>query len=118
MVGGSEVTQNNSTWKLSRPHITANDPHLWSGHMGFLRDGDISTWAWDDETGEFLRGEADSGVVVPILIDIEQQLVSFQLITNQVRMHTVTTNLQALLNQHGTHKWTVEPYPSERTYEE
>ena len=106
-VAGAEVTRFGRTWKLSRPMIAGRA--LWGGHLGYVREGDVSTLDWDDVEMDFVRGEAASGVVVPFLIDGNRRLVTFQLFAGKVRKNTVTGNLQALLNANERYRWVIEP---------
>jgi len=84
--------------------------------MGFVREGGLTTLDWDDSRQDFVRGEASSGVVVPFLIDTNDGVVSFQLIPNEVRVNTVTTNLRALLNVHASLPFVVEPLALPMTF--
>jgi hypothetical protein len=88
------------------------------GHIGFVREGDLTTLEWDDSTKEFIRDEASSGVVVPFVIHPEHHLVSFQLMPGAVRQTTFTSNVQALLNLQGAFRWIVTPIALRRTYRE
>lgn len=115
-VPGTEVTRHNRKWKLSGR--TEVEPLLWAGHIGFVREGDLTTWDWDDDTNEFIRREASSGVVVPFIINLEHRIVSFQLVSGEVRPNTVTTNLRALLNVERTYAWAVRPVSFRRTFVE
>jgi hypothetical protein len=90
---------------------------LWSGRIGFVKEGEVSTLRWDNQTKDFIKGEAPSGAVVPLVIDLEARTVSFQLVQHVVRPHTVTTNLQALLNQNDVHKWTVRPLSQAESFD-
>ena len=113
---GTEVSRYGRKWKLSAR--AESETGLWAGHMGFVKEGELSTLEWDEATKDFVRGEASSGVVVPFLISVEDRLVSFQLFSGEVRQTTVTSNLQSLLNAEGTHYWAIRPVSFRRTFEE
>lgn len=49
-----------------------------------------------------------AGGVIPFLIDDSNRIVSFQLVSGQVRITTVTRNLQALLNAGKAHYWKID----------
>jgi hypothetical protein len=115
-VPGTEVSRYTRTWKLSARTVT--EEGLWAGHIGFVKEGELATLEWDDASKDFVRGEASSGVVVPFIINLERQLVSFQLFPGEVRQNTVTGNLQALLSAEGTHFWTVRPVLFRRTIDQ
>lgn len=115
-VPGAEVTRFTRTWKLSARRVL--DSGEWAGHIGFVREGDITTLEWDESTKEFIRDEASSGVVVPFVIHPSLHLVSFQLLPGAVRQTTFTSNLQALFNRHGAYRWAVTPIALRRTYGE
>ena len=105
-VAGTQVTRYGRTWRLSRRR---QGNGLWAGQIGFVKVGEVSTWAWDDSIKDFERGEADSGVVVPFIVDLENRVVSFPLTAGTVRPTTVTSNLEALLNVEGTYLWVIAP---------
>ena len=105
-VAGTQVTRYSRTWRLSRRR---QENGFWAGHIGFVREGELTTLDWDDEEQDFIRGEASSGVVVPFIIDHTNRIVSFQLIPGAVNRKTVTGNLEALLNEEGTHRWEIVP---------
>ena len=104
------------TWILSAR--AEPEPGMWAGHMGFVMEGELSTLEWDDTKMDFVRGEASSGVVVPFVVSIENRIVSYQLFSDLVRQTTVTSNLQALLNNEGTHHWAVRAISLRRTLDE
>ena len=71
-VGGAEVERFGRQWRLSmRAEI---DNGLWAGHMGFIRDDEVRTVAWNDVTKDFDRGAASSGVVVPFVVGLNNHL--------------------------------------------
>ena len=105
-VAGTQVTRYSRTWRLSRRR---RENGFWAGHIGFVKEGDLETLAWDDEEQDFIRGAASSGVVVPFIIDDINRIVSFQLIPGAVNSKTVTGNLEALLNDEGTYRWEIAP---------
>ena len=104
-IGGTQTTRYAHTWRLSNPRPLSAT--LWTGHMGYVLEDELLTLEWDDETNEFMRGSASKGVVVPLMIDAERHLLSFQLISNIVKPQTVVGNLQPLLNTKGTHRWII-----------
>ena len=105
---GVEATRYGRSWKLSKRTELDND--RWTGRLGFVREGELSTLNWDDQLQDFERGEASSGVVVPFVITCQHRIVSFQLFPGKVRPHTVTGSLQALLNAEGAYIWKVSPF--------
>lgn len=115
-VPGTEVSRYTRTWKLS----ARSEPQdrLWAGHIGFVKEGELTTLAWDEASKDFVRGEASSGVVVPFIVHLDRRLMSFQLFPGEVRQNTVTSNLQALLNVEGTHRWAVRPLSFRRTLDQ
>lgn len=104
-IGGTQTTRYAHTWRLSNPRLL--DATLWTGHMGYVLEDELLTLEWDDEINEFMRGSASRGVVVPLMIDVERHLLSFQLISNLVKPRTIVGNLQVLLNTKGTHRWII-----------
>lgn len=115
-VPGTETERHNRKWKLSTRH-DLDDLH-WSGHIGFVREGHVTTTGWDDEAKEFVRGEAPSGVIVPFVVDLEASVVTFQLFPGEVKQRTVTSNLAALLNVEGTYTWSLEIISLSRSFAE
>ncbi len=85
--------------------------------MGFVKEGELSTVDWDKEAQDFVRGAASRGIIVPLIVNEDHRLVSFQLVPGEVRPNTVTSNLQALLNDKGTHLWSVRPISIRTTLE-
>ena len=115
-VAGVEVTRYGRTWRLSK--WTRPDGRLWAGRMGFVKEGELSTLTWDAFEQDFVRGEASSGIVVPFVVSEDYRLVSFQLLSGEVRPTTVTSNLQRLLSAEGTHFWRIRPLVIRQTLEE
>ena len=105
-VAGTQVTRYSRTWRLSR---SRQEDGFWLGHIGFVKEGELETLAWDDSEKDFIRGAASSGIVVPFIIDDVNRVISFQLIPGAVNRKTVTSNLEALLNEEGTYRWRIEP---------
>lgn len=91
---------------------------FWSGHIGYVESDAFSTLVWNENTMEFDRGEASGGIVIPFVVSLPQRMVSFQYATRDVKLHTVTGNLQALLNEEGTYSWEVAPLSLRRTFED
>lgn len=115
-VAGEEVSRYGRNWRISR-HVEM-DQGFWSGHIGYVEGDAFSTLAWNEQTKEFDRGEASGGVVIPFVVNLPQRMVSFQYATRDVKLHTVTGNLQALLNQQSTYDWEVAPLSLKRTFED
>ena len=114
-VAGTQVTRYTRTWRLSRYQ---EEGTVWAGHIGFVKEGEISTLAWDDSTMDFIRGEASSGIVVPFIIDLATCMVSFQLIPGKIRPTTVTSNLEALLNREGSYHWGLDLVSFPKNFDE
>ncbi len=114
-VAGTQVTRYSRTWRLSRRRP---DNGFWAGHIGFVKEGELETLAWDDNEQDFIRGEASSGVVVPFIIDHVNRVVSFQLIPGSVNVKTVTGNLEALLNEERTYHWEIVPVSYSMSFDE
>ena len=115
-VAGEEVSRYGRTWRISR-HVEMGQG-FWSGHIGYVEGDAFSTLAWNEETKEFDRGEASGGVVIPFVVNLPQRMVSFQYATRDVKLHTVTGNLQALLNKESMYDWEVAPLSLKRTFED
>lgn len=115
-VAGTQVTRYRRTWRISK--WTKPEERIWAGRMGFVKEGELSTLAWDDDEQDFVRGEASSGIVVPFVVGEDSRYVSFQLLSGVVRPTTVTSNLQALLNAEGTHSWRIKPVVIRGSFEE
>ena len=113
---GAQVTRYERSWRLSKS--AEHDEGVWHGRIGFVKEGELSTLDWDDSKEDFIRGEASSGVVVPFLIDGGSRIVSFQLVSGQVRTKTVTSNLQALFNTSKAHYWKIEPLSFKTGFED
>lgn len=114
-VAGAQVTRYGRTWRLSR--WTTPEQRLWAGRMGFVKEGELPTVDWDPAAQDFVRGEASQGVIVPLIVSETHRIVSFQLVPDEVRPKTVTSNLQALLNDEGTHLWSIRPISIRTTFE-
>ena len=121
-VAGAQVTRYTRTWRLSRQ--TEPGEGLRAGHLGFVEEGELSTLHWDETGKDFIRGEASSGVVIPLLIDDiprmgdTRRLISFQLLPGAVRPMTVASNLQALLNTKKTHIWKITPISVQKSFDQ
>ena len=114
-VAGVQVTRYGRTWRLSKK--ATPDTRLWAGRMGFVKEGELSTVDWDSRVQDFVRGEASSGIIVPFIVSEDHRIVSFQLVPGEVRPKTVTSNLQALLNDQGTYLWSIKPISIRKTFE-
>ncbi len=115
-VAGQEVSRYGRTWRISK-HLET-DLDFWSGHIGYVESGAFSTLAWNDETKEFDRGAASGGVVIPFVVNLSQRMVSFQYATRDVKLHTVTGNLRALLNEGSAYDWEVAPLSLKREFKD
>lgn len=102
------VTRYNREWRLSAPR-RMRDGRAWFGHLGFVREDDVATLEWDSEAMDFRRGLASGGVIVPFVVDLDRQLVAFQLVPGQVKPRSFTGALQTQLNAGSLYFWTVEP---------
>jgi len=93
------------------------EPGMWAGHMGFVKEGELTTLKWDNSTMDFVRGEASSGVAVPFVVSIKDRIVSHQLFPD-LDPQTTAGHLEALLNNEGTHRWAVRAILLRRTFDE
>lgn len=112
---GAETTRYGRTWRISAPHQRDG---VWVGRLGFVREDDLATVDWDDETKEFVRGTASGGTVVPFALALDSQIVGFQLHAGEVRSASFTGAFEKLLRESGTYAWTVQQLVVERTFEQ
>lgn len=115
-VAGEEVVRYGRTWRISR-HVEMGQG-FWSGHIGYVESDAFLTLAWNEQTMEFDRGEASGGVVIPFVVNLPQRIVSFQYATRDIKLRTVTGNLQALLNKDSAFDWEVAPLSLKRSFED
>ena len=101
------VTRYRREWNLTAPSEVR--PGIWGGEIGFEREGSLSRLYFNTETRKFHHEALSSGVAVPFIIDIDQGMVSFQITPPTIRVMSVTTNLQALLNQPELFRWSITP---------
>ena len=106
-IPGMEVVRYGRTWRLT--DRTAVEEGRWGGKLGFVKEGNISRLMWDPKNFDFRREAISSGIVVPFLIDTDRHLVSFQIKPADVRVVSVTGNLQALLNEGLLDRWRITP---------
>jgi hypothetical protein len=114
---GAEVTRYGRRWTLSR--VLESDEQGVYGKIGFVKAGQLETLSFDRKQFDFVRGEAQSGVVVPFLISSDL-VVSYQLIGSLVKENTFINALEDLLNQNmkALFAWRVSPLTFEITYED
>jgi len=112
---GGEVTRYGRTWRISRPRLSGS---YWTGRIGFIREGELTTVGWDPKQEDFRTEEASGGVIVPLTLSAETGVIAFQLRSGVVRPTTFTGALQGLLNQSQTYRWQVQPLVIERPYPE
>jgi hypothetical protein len=113
---GATVTRYGRTWRLSRPHSQKHDS--WTGRIGFIQEGDLTTVFWDPDAEDFRTQEASSGVVVPFAIRIPTGVVAFQLVSGVIRPTTFTGALQSLFNVSSSYPWRVTPLVVHSSFEE
>ena len=104
---GASVVRYGRKWHLTKPYESSET--VWTGRIGFVKEGELQTLSWDDEADDFQEGEASSGVVVPFAFDLTNRHIAFQLFAGQVRPQTFTGALQSLLNEQSTYTWRLLP---------
>ena len=113
-IPGNDNTRYGRQWRISRHHVVAEG--VWGGKIGFIRQN--VTDYWDSKNNDFQDIPVEVGTAVPFIINVPQQLLSFQFAPGRsIQIYTVTTNLRALLNKPGPHTWEIDPLPTEQTYE-
>lgn len=112
---GSRVTRYGRTWRISAPRRQPGD--VLSGRMGFVREDEVATLAWDEKRKDFVRGEASGGVVVPFAVDLDRRAVAFQLVSGQVRPTSFIGAFEGLLNAGGTGQWSLQQLVERFDYE-
>ena len=112
---GATASRYGREWRLSKAEEVGDEQ--WSGRIGFINPGEITTLEWDEEAEDFVEGDASGGVVVPFVLDIAKKRVAYQLRGNLVRPNTFTGALEALLNQNDTYVWSVSPLVVPRSFE-
>jgi hypothetical protein len=113
---GAEVSRYRRTWRLAAARVVGEG--RLAGRIGFTREGGLETVAWDDEVKDFKKGEASGGVVVPFVVDLSRQRVSYQLVSGQVRPTSFTGALEGALNEASPYDWTVTPLVQHLAYGE
>lgn len=116
-VAGTTVTRYRRTWHLSRIH--GESPYALSGQTGFVSETAVQTMFFDYTTGDFVKGAAPSGTIVPFAIRLEDGLVAYQLRPGLVRESSFTGALQALLNTPALEfVWIVRQAVEKRTWDQ
>jgi hypothetical protein len=114
---GATVTRYRRKWTLSKIHSETADSIV--GQIGFLGDNEVTTLFFDYDTGDFVRGGAPSGVLVPFAIRLSDGLVAYQLRSGIVREESFTGALAALLNTTpNEYVWSVEAAVEFRNWDE
>ena len=113
---GVPNTRYKRTWRLSK--WSNPEKHIWTGHIGFIKEDDLSTLHWDESVEGFIRGTTSSGIVIPFVINSDLHIVSYQLISGKVNMKTFSGNLQALLNKKGTYRWLISPLSLRQNFDD
>ncbi|WP_142271008.1 hypothetical protein [Mycobacterium sp. AT1] len=114
---GTEITRYGRHWTLSK--MLSEDNGGYYGKIGFVNSDQLETLAFDQETLDFVRGQAPSGVVVPFVI-AQDGLISYQLISGIVRDNSFIGALEALLNAGANvpYTWTITPVAFPINYNE
>lgn len=102
-------------WILTR--ILEESPQGYFGKIGFVREGEVNTLAYDEERGDFIEGQAPTGVTVPFFLSIDGR-ISFQLISNVVRESTFIRAFSELMNSSDANfDWVLTPLAYEFEYD-
>jgi hypothetical protein len=114
---GATVTRYRRKWTLSKIHRLTEDSIV--GQIGFVGENEVTTLFFDYDTGDFVRGGAPSGVLVPFAIRLSDGLVAYQLRPGMVREESFSGALAALLNTTANeYVWSVEAAVEFRSWEE
>lgn len=115
-VPGRKTTMYKRRWSLSR--ILSTTPDSWFGKIGFVNSKDVDTLFFDGEENDFVRGQAQSGVVVPFVI-FARGIVAYQLIPGVVREQTFIKAISELLNTGNPqlYEWVLTPLTQETEFE-
>jgi len=106
---GTSVTRYGRTWHLARM----------TGQIGFVGDTSVQTMFFDHSAGDFVTGDAPSGILVPFAIRLRDGVIAYQLRPGLVREASFTGALQALLNAPGREfVWVIRQAVESRTWEE
>jgi hypothetical protein len=97
---GATVTRYGRRWVLAR--IVEQQPDYYIGRIGFVNERELTTLFYDEESQDFKRGIAPSGVVIPFGVLTATGAIAYQLRSGLVRESTFTGALQALLSSSGT----------------
>ncbi len=82
---------------------------MWTGRIGFIREGEFTTVGWDDADQDFEIGRAPGGVIVPFAINTSTGVVAFQRRAGVVRPTTLAGAFRGLLNVIRRDQWIVAP---------
>jgi hypothetical protein len=114
---GATVTRYRRKWTLSKIHNLT--PEAIVGQIGFVGENEVTTLFFDYDTGDFVRGGAPSGVLVPFAIRLSDGLVAYQLRPGMVREESFSGALAALLNTTANeYVWKVEAAVELRSWDE
>jgi len=114
---GATVTRYRRRWTLSKIHSQTTDSIV--GQIGFVGENEVTTLFFDYDTGDFVRGGAPSGVLVPFAIRLSDGLVAYQLRPGMVREESFAGALAALLNTTpNEYVWSVEAAVDFRSWDE
>jgi hypothetical protein len=105
-VAGATITRYGRTWLLTRP---LSQERIWTGRIGFIREGEFTTVGWDPQALDFRTEQAPGGVIVPFAVNTATGTAAFQLRAGVVRPATFAGALSGLLNRNPTYRWQVSP---------
>ncbi|MEU2004492.1 hypothetical protein ACH47B_26175 [Rhodococcus sp. NPDC019627] len=101
-------------WYLTK--ILDEAPQGYFGKIGFVREDEINTLIFDKERGDFIEGQAPTGVMVPFFLS-HSGVISFQIISNVVREQTFIRAFSDLMNSgRGPSQWILTPLAYESDY--
>lgn len=120
LVPGTSVQRHRRQWKMARFEHSGN---YVTGRIGFVAPGSTEE-LWNEKEQDFEPKRLTVGSTSPFSILMQPQegpfRVAFQLRGSRIKLHTFTTNLQALLNERapGRTRWSVEPELNVERFEE
>jgi hypothetical protein len=101
------VVRHGRQWHVSGPYEI--DSEIWSGELGYVTPGEVSTLEWDPQSLRFVKGNAPAGSVSPFIVDLNAGTICFQLRPGFIRPTSFTTAFREILGRAGMDLWDVIP---------
>lgn len=96
-----QTTRYHKNWRFSRPHEIKG--RYLAGKLGFTRPAEEQEVHFDEEKQDYVESshESEEGAYSHYVLDVESRRIVFQLVPQDIRPTTFTSNFEALAGEAG-----------------